>query len=48
VDRLSNPKVYHCLRCSKSWASYQIKPLVCGKCKSPYWNIPKKLKEIIK
>jgi len=35
-----------CLRCSWEWypKSENI-PKVCPKCKSPYWNIPKKEKK---
>jgi len=41
---------YICERCNHIWAprfiknNPQKKPLVCPKCKSPYWNIPKKIK----
>ena len=36
---------YICERCSHKWisrANSVKKPLVCPKCKSPYWNIPRK------
>ena len=35
---------YQCERCSHKWAprAEQV-PLVCPKCKSPYWKNPKKL-----
>jgi len=40
---------YVCERCKHIWVprliqSIDKKPLVCPKCKSPYWNIPKKIK----
>jgi len=41
---------YICERCEHIWVprfnktSSQKKPLVCPKCKSPYWNIPRKVK----
>jgi len=31
-----------CERCSHEWKSKGINPKVCPKCKSPYWNMPKK------
>ncbi len=34
---------YRCERCTHEWiARGEGKPTVCPKCKSPYWNIPKK------
>jgi DNA-directed RNA polymerase subunit RPC12/RpoP len=42
---------YICERCSHLWVprlnenNLKKKPLVCPKCKSPYWNIPKKIKK---
>lgn len=36
-----------CLRCTREWYSRPkadgslVLPLVCPKCKSPYWNKPK-------
>jgi len=40
---------YKCERCGHIWIprKYQIKdkkkePIICPKCKSPYWNIPRK------
>jgi len=35
-------KIYKCLRCGHEWASRMDKPLVCPKCKSPYWAREKK------
>jgi len=41
---------YICERCSHVWVPRSMgkasskKPLVCPKCKSPYWNIPRKNK----
>ncbi|MHA1827128.1 MAG: hypothetical protein ACTSX6_00620 [Candidatus Heimdallarchaeaceae archaeon] len=37
---------YHCERCGHEWIP-RIKtqePIICPKCKSPYWNKPKKNK----
>jgi len=38
---------YICERCVHKWVSRESSregklPLVCPKCKSPYWNIPRK------
>lgn len=35
---------YHCERCGHEWLPRDEKqePKVCPKCKSPYWNKPKK------
>ena len=41
---------YVCERCNHIWAprllkkSKKSKPVVCPKCKSPYWNKPRKKK----
>jgi DNA-directed RNA polymerase subunit RPC12/RpoP len=38
---------YVCERCIHKWVPRDFSkklPLVCPKCKSPYWNIPKKKK----
>ncbi len=31
-----------CLRCGHVWESRSVKPRVCPKCKSPYWDRPTK------
>ncbi|MBS3066088.1 hypothetical protein J4229_03530 [Candidatus Pacearchaeota archaeon] len=36
---------YSCERCKHKWVSRKAiseKPKVCPKCKSPYWNTPRK------
>jgi DNA-directed RNA polymerase subunit RPC12/RpoP len=35
---------YRCERCSHEWVpkDAEIEPSVCPKCKSPYWNKPRK------
>jgi len=34
---------FRCERCEHRWvARGEEEPKVCPKCKSPYWNIPKK------
>jgi predicted Zn-ribbon and HTH transcriptional regulator len=35
---------YKCERCGHRWVPRQTKkkPRVCPKCKSPYWDIPRK------
>lgn len=44
-------KGYKCERCGHEWVSRQpdtgaiVAPLVCPKCKSPYWNRPKERKK---
>jgi len=37
---------FKCERCSHEWIPKNInfEPTVCPKCKSPYWNKPRKLK----
>jgi len=38
---------YLCDRCGHQWVPRgdpEQKPLVCPKCKSPYWNVPRKIK----
>tara|TARA_Y100000310_G_scaffold60266_1_gene55621 strand:+ start:4672 stop:4812 length:141 start_codon:yes stop_codon:yes gene_type:complete len=39
-------KCFGCERCKHEWLprKKEDKPFVCPKCKSPYWNIPKKIK----
>lgn len=35
-----------CKRCNWEWyPKSEIMPKVCPHCKSPYWNIPRKIKE---
>lgn len=34
---------YKCERCGHEWVKRKEKePIVCPKCKSPYWNTPRK------
>lgn len=34
---------FKCLRCGHDWHPRSNRvPLRCGKCKSPYWNVPSK------
>lgn len=33
---------YKCLRCKHEWIPRQLDPPTCPKCKSAYWNKPKK------
>lgn len=37
---------YRCERCGHEWLPRQTgeEPKVCPKCKSPYWNSPRKMK----
>jgi len=37
------PYFLHCLRCERSFYSHSEEPTSCGKCKSKYWNVPKKI-----
>lgn len=42
---------FSCERCGHKWisrANSEHVPIVCPACKSPYWNIPKKLKKDVK
>lgn len=38
---------YKCERCGHVWLPRNVdkEPRVCPKCKSPYWNTPKKKKK---
>ena len=37
-----------CLRCGYVWFTRkESKPNVCARCRSPYWNIPKKIRKPI-
>lgn len=38
---------HKCYRCSHAWRPYNLDeaPRVCPKCKSPYWDRPKKNKQ---
>jgi len=37
---------YGCERCGHKWLPRNDNaPIVCPKCKSPYWNMPKKIKD---
>lgn len=40
-------KGYKCERCGHEWIPRENtkKPRVCPKCKSPYWDIPRKNKK---
>lgn len=39
-------KGYLCDRCGHKWVPREDEiPRVCPKCKSPYWNIPRKLEK---
>jgi predicted Zn-ribbon and HTH transcriptional regulator len=40
---------FRCERCAHEWLPKKVlkgskKPMVCPKCKSPYWNTPKEVK----
>jgi 5-methylcytosine-specific restriction endonuclease McrA len=45
LEKYKDPTTFECKRCGKSWTSYRFNnhdlPIVCGKCKSPYWNRPR-------
>ena len=35
--------ILHCLRCSAEWfPRKQERPLTCPKCRTPYWDKPRK------
>lgn len=40
-------KGYKCERCGHEWIprNKEEKPIICPKCKSPYWDKPKKSKK---
>ena len=35
-------KILNCLRCNHKWLPRQDEIVQCPKCKSAYWNVPKK------
>jgi DNA replicative helicase MCM subunit Mcm2 (Cdc46/Mcm family) len=51
VQRKRNVTVYQCERCEHEWiprdalADEQELPTICPKCKTPYWNKPRKEKK---
>jgi len=36
------PKILTCLRCDYVWQSRVIAPVMCPRCRSPYFNTPRK------
>lgn len=34
--------IFTCLRCGAEWASKQERPRACSRCKSSYWDVPRK------
>jgi len=38
-------KIFKCLRCPHEWASKKEHPRVCPKCKSPYWDVERRVKK---
>jgi len=45
---LSYLPTYTCLRCSHEWHPRTNEtPTVCPKCKSPYWNVPRKISKAV-
>jgi len=36
------PKPLTCKRCGHEWVPRQVDVRICPKCKSPYWDVPKK------
>jgi len=39
-------KGYKCERCGREWIPRKEgKPIVCPKCKSPYWDKPREIKK---
>ena len=43
-ERIIKIKVLYCERCNHEWVPHNMaqKPKVCPKCKSPYWDIPRR------
>jgi DNA-directed RNA polymerase subunit RPC12/RpoP len=35
---------YKCGRCGAEWIPRTLRPMRCPKCKTPYWNKPRKYK----
>lgn len=44
---MANLKVptLHCERCGHEWVPRQTEVRICPKCKSPYWDVPKRKKK---
>jgi len=38
MDNTDKVKIFVCKRCGHDWASRQVRPTICPKCKSPYWD----------
>lgn len=38
-------KLFKCLRCGHEWLSKLEHPVLCAKCHSAYWDIPKVVKD---
>lgn len=43
MTEISVPRL-KCLRCEHTWTPRKSKITICPKCKSPYWNKPRKQK----
>lgn len=44
VSAKKGPENMTCGRCQHRWVSRTIDPVKCPKCKSPYWNKPRRRK----
>ena len=43
MSKTKGPKIYKvkCTRCGYEWIPRTLKPKVCAKCRSPYWDKPR-------
>jgi len=35
-----------CERCGHTWVPRKAEVIICPKCKSPYWNKPRQVREV--
>jgi len=45
MTEIQLPQELECKRCGHKWLPRQANVHICPKCKSPYWNVPKKNKK---
>jgi predicted Zn-ribbon and HTH transcriptional regulator len=42
---INRVKIFNCKRCGWEWASRKERPVICPKCKTPYWDKERKIKD---
>jgi len=35
-----------CIRCGHEWPTKAAKPVVCPRCKTAYWDVPRKVRKV--